>query len=366
VRDEPTWERGRTAPARAVVAASVGDEAMWLLREAPDLCLLPYAHVDGAANASEHAWADTPNRGREASVYLRFIVDHYDNLPDATLFLHGHGDSWHTRYLPTIVRHLDWGRDFSVVSYQPGEEALINAAEGEPGTSLHDEWADIAAHWGELWAEATGLAEPPGDIRFHCCAQFLLSRDAIRRHPRAWYQKALDWVHGGEERFPHGRYGPAHAAILLEFTVSGPEGGKGVGLGSRRLLGFLECGAHKHYPSANHRAASPLVHSGSSFSWAPSARWRRVGTAPSSEARPTATFAPPWWAASTARDLRRSSPPTTGTSPRTWTRCAAATRAARGTTGRPDWGRPALRRIRRCGQPRRRRGSHYRASPPRV
>jgi Protein of unknown function (DUF3431) len=33
---------------------------------------------------------DIPNVGREAETYLRYIIEHYDNLPDHVVFLQGH------------------------------------------------------------------------------------------------------------------------------------------------------------------------------------------------------------------------------------------------------------------------------------
>ena len=38
-------------------------------------------------NASEPNYIDT-NRGTEAGVYLRYIVDHYHNFPDVAVFVH--------------------------------------------------------------------------------------------------------------------------------------------------------------------------------------------------------------------------------------------------------------------------------------
>jgi hypothetical protein len=212
--DAATAPRRRTAPARAVVVASIEDDTVWLLRELPDLCLMPYAHLDNASVA--HAWEANPNRGREASVYLRFILDHYDNLPDRTLFLHGHGVSWHGTNVVEVIRHLDWGLQYANLNYNP-EYEVFTEAEDAPDTGLRGMWQSLEKHWPELWAEVTGLPRPPPRVRFHCCAQFMLSRELIRSIPRAWYQKALDWVHGGEERFPGD---VAHAAIMMEFTVS--------------------------------------------------------------------------------------------------------------------------------------------------
>lgn len=38
-----------------------------------------------------------PNRGNEASCYLEYIINNYDNLSQNTVFVHGHRNSWHFR-----------------------------------------------------------------------------------------------------------------------------------------------------------------------------------------------------------------------------------------------------------------------------
>lgn len=35
------------------------------------------------------------NKGNEASVYLKYIIDHYDNLADFTFFIHDDEYAWH-------------------------------------------------------------------------------------------------------------------------------------------------------------------------------------------------------------------------------------------------------------------------------
>lgn len=213
-RDCPTPPPARRrAPARAVVSASLEDDTVWMLQQIPELCVIPYSHVDKPART--HAWEAVPNRGREASVFLQFIVDHYDNLPDRTVFLHGHyAPGWHSVAIAEILRHLDWSLHYANVNWNP-ETSMWSEAADEPGTGMHAMWQSLDKHWPELWAEATGLPTAPARLRFHCCAQFMVSRQLLRRHPRAWYQKALAWVHGGEARFGGD---VAQAAIMMEFT----------------------------------------------------------------------------------------------------------------------------------------------------
>ncbi|KAF7555935.1 hypothetical protein G7Z17_g1817 [Cylindrodendrum hubeiense] len=39
------------------------------------------------------------NKGNEAMVYLTYLIDHYDNLPEVMVFMHGHRTTWHNNAL---------------------------------------------------------------------------------------------------------------------------------------------------------------------------------------------------------------------------------------------------------------------------
>ena len=214
--------RRRTAPARALVLASVGDEIVWALQHVADLCIIPYAHVDNSTRS--RAFEAVPNRGREASVYLRFILDHWDaatgtdNLPDATLFMHGHfSPGWHTTHIVEIIRHLNWSLPYANVNYEPGSYVTWVQLEDSDNTGLRKLYNDVREVWPWLLADVTGVPSLPegGSLTQHCCAQFLLSRDNIRRHPREWYERALAYLHSGEERYA-GDF--ANAAIVMEMA----------------------------------------------------------------------------------------------------------------------------------------------------
>jgi hypothetical protein len=42
------------------------------------------------------------NRGTEGAVYLRYIVDHYDDFPDVAIFLHGRPDDHQPNWLELV------------------------------------------------------------------------------------------------------------------------------------------------------------------------------------------------------------------------------------------------------------------------
>ena len=44
---------------------------------------------------SENPYNIPVNKGNEASVYLKYIIDHYDTLTDFTYFIHDEEEAWH-------------------------------------------------------------------------------------------------------------------------------------------------------------------------------------------------------------------------------------------------------------------------------
>ena len=53
--------------------------------------IYPYTVISRNNIAKEVA----PNKGNEASVYLEYIINNYQNLPDICIFIHGHRNAWH-------------------------------------------------------------------------------------------------------------------------------------------------------------------------------------------------------------------------------------------------------------------------------
>ena len=166
-----------------------------------------------------HSWhvleydVDTPNnqdpmlrfpmsKGRESMVYLSFIIDHYDKLPWAIVFVHGHREAWHqedeilslTRSLNRIAlaRHgyislrCDWYPSCPA-EMRPvhGDSAIWGPDVFKKGTE-----AAIAGNWRFLFPN-----DPlPETIASPCCAQFAVTRQAVMKRPKADYLRLRDWL----------------------------------------------------------------------------------------------------------------------------------------------------------------------------
>src|SRR2546423_654635 len=80
---------------RTLVMPRMSDENVdWVYEELPDIGKAIYVADD--AGAPLHP---PKNKGHEVMIYLTYILDHYDNLPDVSIFMHAHRYSWHNNDL---------------------------------------------------------------------------------------------------------------------------------------------------------------------------------------------------------------------------------------------------------------------------
>lgn len=129
------------------------------------------------------------NRGREVSAYLSYIVANYDSLPGAVAFIHGHELAWHQKHPAGLLRAIETADierhgyvSLNVKGHGPYDTHDLDAAGPSTASGFHF----LQRHWATDFAEFLG---PMPRMIFHdCCAQFVVRRDRIRRHPRRAYE----------------------------------------------------------------------------------------------------------------------------------------------------------------------------------
>jgi hypothetical protein len=131
------------------------------------------------------------NRGREASVYLKYIVDHYDTLHKYTVFTHGDSLSWH--HEGSLVERI--------VSVRPSSKELVtlNKKDKKLGTlSGNDLLPQMRKFYKKYLEPSLGPMKDHGGLDlplgFPCCAQFVVHRDLILQHPREFYEALEKYV----------------------------------------------------------------------------------------------------------------------------------------------------------------------------
>lgn len=133
-----------------------------------------------------------PNKGKEVPSYLKFIVDHYADLPEYVIFLHGHNQSWHSfDKIPVLKRiTIETLRANNVLFWSFRNITSPLVPEKLPAVK-----PAIMDGWGALYKGLEGFPDkPPVWWTYNCCAEFIVSRAAIRSRPLEFYVKAWDWL----------------------------------------------------------------------------------------------------------------------------------------------------------------------------
>lgn len=147
-------------------------------------------------------------RNHQQQVYLTHIIDHYDSLPDITYFHHAHYQSWHQR--TTTIWELTTLRPSFIVQsgyvnthIQKGCENLMSISPHTvPASSLSGNNRDVqlSSLFREFGGEEMlvnifgGAVEGKAQIAAPCCAQFAVSREAIRRRSKEVWMGLREWL----------------------------------------------------------------------------------------------------------------------------------------------------------------------------
>ncbi|KAL8842438.1 MAG: hypothetical protein Q9170_000566 [Blastenia crenularia] len=171
------------------------DDVGWLERELPGLNVSIYI-----ANNPIAALHPPKNKGHEVMIYLSYLIDNYDCLPDIVLFMHAHRWTHHNNLL--------LGFDAS---------QMVNSLNG--AHVMREGYVNMRCHWSpgcpewlrptsmqdtlgkqeetvleQCWRELFPFDPLPSFLAQPCCAQFALSRDRIRSIPQSRYMFYRDWI----------------------------------------------------------------------------------------------------------------------------------------------------------------------------
>ncbi|KAI9724824.1 MAG: hypothetical protein M1812_000100 [Candelaria pacifica] len=179
------------------IVVGVGSEAdvTWLHELSDDWDPYIYRPYDADAPLTVPA-----NKGREAMVYLTYIIDHWQNLPSKILFHHGSRTSWHQAVdIVTLLRdlRLDAVEEIGYVSLRctwrsgcPNEIRPLDRDTESDDLSRQavEDW--MPQVWGELFPNVT----VPATIASQCCAQFIVTRKAIQSRSLDDYKRWREWL----------------------------------------------------------------------------------------------------------------------------------------------------------------------------
>lgn len=143
-------------------------------------------------------------KGNEAVVYLSYLIDNYDSLPWCTLFVHGHAESWHQETdIATLIDTLDrkqlarYGYISLRCEWHPSCPAEVRPQNHDALIWGNDPFRSATeAAVGGNWKVLFPTDPAPDTMASPCCAQFAVTRETIRRRPKADYERFRDWLLG--------------------------------------------------------------------------------------------------------------------------------------------------------------------------
>ena len=132
------------------------------------------------------------NKGNEASVYLKYIIDNYENLPDFTFFIHDEEYAWH--HSGSVIDKFDE----AVMSNKMYYNINDNCDWSRPNMIQPWLYEELLKWYNEYIEDYIPISKVPNNSDFICgyrgSAQFLVHKDLIRNLPKEFYIKLYEWI----------------------------------------------------------------------------------------------------------------------------------------------------------------------------
>ena len=165
-----------------------------------------YPFIISSKNVKEKNLYTPINKGNECSAYLTYIIKYYHNLPEYTLFLHGHYEDWHqTTNLINIINNLTFESKYKNINNFGIDDRCIESN-------------DIIKYiknniWNELFLNELGPM--PDKFYDKCCAQFLVHRDRIHLRSITFYKNILNYIYNKDVLMKDGYHG--NMSYIMEY-----------------------------------------------------------------------------------------------------------------------------------------------------
>ncbi|KAI9840256.1 MAG: hypothetical protein M1838_004139 [Thelocarpon superellum] len=177
-----------------VIARIKSENVSWIEEELPQEEAVIYVADDPTASLHPPR-----NKGHEVMIYLTYIIDHYDALPEIVLFMHSHRWTHHNNDLQgaDAVRLVKTLSNERVV-----REGYMNLRchwhEGCPGhlhpLSTEPDFHQMQSIMARQWRQIFPSIPVPESLAQPCCAQFAVSRERLRAIPLAEFISYRDWL----------------------------------------------------------------------------------------------------------------------------------------------------------------------------
>jgi hypothetical protein len=182
-----------------VVASTKSEDTTWVHTYFSDWFPQVYVVDDPQARLTV-----PENKGREAMVYLTYIIDHYDELPNNVVFIHASRFAWHNDDPDYDAWKTLSNFQFPYLQEMGYVNLRCTWAIGCP-SEIHP--LNDAGHKVDGKDSAKGIFKQsfqellpdvsvPEVVAVSCCSQFGVTRETILQRPKEDYVMFRDWILG--------------------------------------------------------------------------------------------------------------------------------------------------------------------------
>jgi hypothetical protein len=175
-----------------IVTSHWKEDLNWLLESKFPVVLIDKEGADPSPFVPQHV---IPNLGKESTAYLKYIIENYDNLPDAVAFIHGHETSVHQNHDRPLLEVIE-GANWQKYGYVP--LGNTHYAEGFLDEYVQQKASSIFTYSDpiRLYTFARKLCIPiKGEFPnegapwiYDLGAQFVVTRELILANPKKLYE----------------------------------------------------------------------------------------------------------------------------------------------------------------------------------
>ena len=129
------------------------------------------------------------NKGNEASVYLKYIIDNYTTLADFTFFIHDDEYAWH--HTGSIINLFDEAVNSNKLYYNINDRCIL-------GSIISNRWYNDMLIWYynyiEKYISIHSLPSQDWTQDYRGSAQFLVHKSLITNLPLEFYKNLYNWI----------------------------------------------------------------------------------------------------------------------------------------------------------------------------
>jgi len=166
-----------------IVTSHWKEDLTWLAQSKWPVNLIDKEGADTSPFVPKHV---IPNKGQEASAYIKYIIERYDSLPDHVAFIHGHEESWHQFHGRPLLEVIDQAQR-DIHDYI----SLNNFFRLYWFLDEVEDWNKVVTYWNIFGFKDEDRPLYGSRLEIPFGAQFIVSREAIQRYSKKdwtrWY-----------------------------------------------------------------------------------------------------------------------------------------------------------------------------------